>query len=213
MYLAIYDWPQTGKLYLPGLESKLDNAYLLSKDGKKKLKHYKENNWTIFNVPYEKPDSKISVIELKFKDNNIIIDNTQAVDPDMGISNLSVKFSKAENCQIRKSSWMEKFGEWKHKYCVSNLNKGGNVKWDVLIKEPGIYQVSLSVRGNGRYVWKVESDEGKFVQNQQGASSIFTQSSIGWINFEKSGKHTLTARLLGGGIADLSSISLVPVVF
>lgn len=213
LYLAIYDWPQTGKLYLPGLESKLDNAYLLSKDGKKKLKHYKENNWTIFNVPYEKPDSKISVIELKFKDNNIIIDNTQAVDPDMGISNLSVKFAKAENCQIRKSSWMEKFGEWKHKYCVSNLNKGGNVKWDVLIKEPGIYQVSLSVRGNGRYVWKVESDEGKFVQNQQGASSIFTQSSIGWINFEKSGKHTLTARLLGGGIADLSSISLVPVVF
>ena len=108
---------------------------------------------------------------------------------------------------------MEKFGEWKHKYCVSDLQQGGHITWDIHVKDPGIYQINLSVRGNGRYVWKVNSDEGESVQNQQGASSIFTQSSIGWLKFKQAGKHTLTVRLLDGGKADLESISLIPISF
>lgn len=212
LYLAVYEWPQTGKLYLPGLQSPIESVYLLSK-GKKKVKYIKEGDWTVFQIPYDKPDTKISVIEVNMKDENILVDNTQAIDPDMGISNLSVKFAKAENCKIYKSSWMEKFGEWKHKYCVSDLQQGGHITWDIHVKDPGIYQINLSVRGNGRYVWKVNSDEGESVQNQQGASSIFTQSSIGWLKFKQAGKHTLTVRLLDGGKADLESISLIPISF
>lgn len=108
---------------------------------------------------------------------------------------------------------MEKFGEWKHKYCISDLDKGGNVTWTVDVKNPGVYQVNLEVRGDGRYVWNLETDEPVVLQNQQGASSIFTESAIGWLRIDRAGKHEITVRLLDGCSADLSAISFIPLRF
>ena len=142
------------------------------------------------------------------------VDNTQALDPEIGTNELSVIFAEAKDCHVYKSSWMEKFGEWKHEYCVSNLNRGGKIIWTVDVKSPGTYQVELKVRGNGRVVWKVETDEGQMAQNQQSASSIFCKRPIGWIRFDKPGRHTITVNMPEGGKqADISSISMTPIYF
>lgn len=176
-----------------------------------KLKFSNEGTWTVVDLPTERPEKMLSVVEMKMASDSIVVDNTLAVDPDLGLKNLSVLFAKTDNCSIYKSGWMEKFGEWKHKDCVGDLDKGGVLTWTVDVKSPGVYDIKLQVRGNGRYVWKVETDENNFVQNQQRATSIFTDSPIGWLKFEKAGRHTLSVRLLEGGKADLTSVSIVPV--
>ena len=212
LYLVVYEWPENGVLYLPGLQSPIRSAYLLSGDKREKLEFKKESGWTLFEIPYKKPEKIMSVIELTVH-GDVAVDTVQAIDPEFGLTDLSVKFAEADNSHIYKSSWMEKFGEWKHKYCVSDLDQGGNVTWTVDVKNPGVYQVNLQVRGNGRYVWNIETDEHEVLQNQQGASSIFTESAIGWLRIKKTGRHKITVRLLEGGKADLSAITFKPVQF
>lgn len=212
LYLVVYEWPESGKLYVPGLKTEVKSVRLMrgEKSGGK-LKFSNEGTWTVVDLPTERPEKMLSVIEMKMASDSIVVDNTLAVDPDLGLKNLSVLFAKTDNCSIYKSGWMEKFGEWKHKDCVGDLDKGGVLTWTVDVKSPGVYDIKLQVRGNGRYVWKVETDENNFVQNQQRATSIFTDSPIGWLKFDKAGRHTLSVRLLEGGKADLTSVSIVPV--
>lgn len=213
LYLNVYEWPTSGKLYLPGLQTEIVSAGILGEKKKQRIKFEKEDNWTVFQVPLQKPDRMIAVIELEMKDSEIIVNNTLALDPETGINDLSVKFAKAANCHFYKSSWMEKFGEWKHVYCISDLNRKGNVAWNIEVKTPGVYQVDLKVRGKERPVWKVETDEGHIAQNQQSVSSAFQKRPIGWIRFDKPGIHTVTVCMPEGGQADLASISMTPINF
>lgn len=211
LYLNVYEWPVSGKLFLPGLQTNIRSANILSGKHKKRIKFNQEDNWTVFQIPVQKPDHLITVIELEMDSAEIIVDHTQSLDPEIGLKDLSVNFSQVNGCHIHKSSWMEKFGEWKHMYCVSDLNQTGKVNWTVQVKTPGVYHIGLKVRGNGRLVWKVETDEGHLVQNQQSASSIFCERSLGWIRFDKPGKHIITVSMPEGGQADLASISITPI--
>lgn len=214
LYLAVYEWPASGKLYLPGLQTEIASAGICNGNKIQRIKIVQEGSWTVLQIPFRKPDPIISVIELVMKGNEITVDNTQALDPEIGTNELSVIFAEAKDCHVYKLSWMEKFGEWKHEYCVSNLNRGGKIIWTVDVKSPGTYQVELKVRGNGRVVWKVETDEGQMAQNQQSASSIFCKRPIGWIRFDKPGRHTITVNMPEGGKqADISSISMTPIYF
>lgn len=210
LYLNVYEWPTSGKLYLPGLKTEITSAGILNGKKQQRIKYEKEGSWTVFDIPYRKPDPMITVIELVMKD-DVVVDTTQALDPEIGLKELSVKFATPTDCHVYKSSWMEKFGEWKHVYCVSDLNQGGRITWAIDVKEAGIYHIDLKVRGNKRIIWKIETDEGNMVQNEQSASSIFCERPMGWIRFEKPGKHLITVSMPEGGQADLASISFVPV--
>lgn len=210
LYLNVYEWPTSGKLYLPGLKTEITSAGILNGKKQQRIKFEKEGSWTVFDIPYREPDPMITVIELVMKD-DVVVDTTQALDPEIGLKELSVKFASPTDCHVYKSSWMEKFGEWKHVYCVSDLNQGGRITWTIDVKEAGIYHIDLKVRGNKRIIWKIETDEGNLVQNQQSASSIFCERPMGWIRFDKPGKHLITVSMPEGGQADLASISFVPV--
>lgn len=213
LYLAVYEWPASGQLYLPGLQTEIRTARILLGEKSKKVKFDKEGDWTVLQVPCRQPESLIPIIELQLQDSTVKVDNTQALDPEIGIRKLSVQFAQVTGCNIHKSSWMEKFGEWKHAACVSDLTPNGKVEWTIDVKETGIYQLSLEARGEGRCVWKAMTDEGKMVQNQQGVSSKFSECPMGWIRFDQPGKHTLSLTQLEGKPADLSSVSLIPVTF
>lgn len=210
LYLNVYEWPTSGKLYLPGLKTEIISAGILNGKKQQRIKYEKEGSWTVFDIPYRKPDPIITVIELVMKD-DVVVDTTQALDPEIGLKELSVKFATPTDCHVYKSSWMEKFGEWKHVYCVSDLNQGGRITWAIDVKEAGIYHIDLKVRGNKRIIWKIETDEGNMVQNEQSASSIFCERPMGWIRFDKPGKHLITVSMPEGGQADLASISFIPV--
>jgi alpha-L-fucosidase len=214
LYPAIFNWPATGKLYLPGFESEIASVKLLTGNNKStKLTFSKEGNWLIINIPYQAPDKMISVIEI-VPQGNIKIDNTLAVDPELGLT-LSAKSAKPDNCSITKKSWMEKFGEWKHIFQIGDWNEKSNATWEFVVKNPGRYLVELTCTGTGPRVWNVKSDEGKMLQNRQNASAIYHTQPIGWITFEKAGKHTLTFSIPEGERVNtsLSAIKISPVYF
>jgi alpha-L-fucosidase len=210
LYLAVFDWPSSGKLYLPGLESEIASIKLLTDTKPQKLTFAKEGKWTTINVPYSAPEKPVSVIEIALK-NDIKVDNSQSVDPEFGLT-LSAKFATPENGRIVTKSWMEKFGEWKRKQQLSDWHENTSLTWEFDIKTSGRYFIELTASGSGPVVWNIKTDEGHEIQNRQNTSTIYHTQPIGWIVFDKAGKHTVTVRIPEGERANVSlaAIKITP---
>ena len=110
---------------------------------------------------------------------------------------------------------MEKFGEWKHIYQVGDWKKESKITWECEVKTPGRYLVELTYSGNGPKVWKAETDEGVTIQNRQNSCSIYNTQPIGWILFNKAGKHIVTVSMPEDDRdnTSLSAIKITPVDF
>jgi alpha-L-fucosidase len=210
LYLTVFDWPSSGKLYLPGLESEIASVKLLTEGKPQKLSCVKEGKWTVISVPYAAPEKLVSVIEVSLK-GDIKVDNFHAVDPEYGLT-LSVKFSTPENGKVVNKGWMEKFGEWKRKNQIGDWTENTSTTWEFEIKTPGRYFFEITATGNSPRVWNIKSDEGREIQNRQNTSSIYHTQPVGWMEFDKAGKHTVTVRIPEGDRdnTSLANIKITP---
>lgn len=212
--LALYRWPATGKLYLPGVQNDVERVKLHG-DKHKKLGFKKENSWLVIELPFPAPDKLVNTIEVESRDGTgFKIDPCLSVDPEFGIE-ASAIFGKVHNGKVRKRYWMEKFGEWKTAHVIDGWQDDTAVTWDIAVKTPGLYLVSLEYAGKGRVVWTVEDADGQRIENEQGAVQAYETKPIGWMKFDKSGKQQLTVRLKEGDKAEtgLTSIKINPIIF
>ena len=213
MYLVVYEWPADGKLWLHGLKNPIKEARVQDGTRKNKLKYTTEGDWTCLEVPYKAPDDPVSVIDLTVV-GTPAADTADFVDPKIGLS-LSAMMATPEHCKVEKMAWMDsKFGEWKYAYGVKDWNKDARVTWECVIKDPGYYQIKLKYKGKDRKVWKISTDEGRFIQNQQNASEVYTTYPIGWVKFDRPGRHTLQVEMENGFKETcLIEITVTPVQF
>ena len=213
MHLVVYEWPTDGKLWLHGLKNPIKEARVPDGSRKNKLKYTVEGDWTCLEVPFKAPDDPVSVIDLTVV-GTPAADTAEFVDPKIGLRQ-SAMMARSENCSIVKMAWMDsKFGEWKYAYGVKDWNKDAHVTWDFVIKDPGYYQVELKYKGKDRKVWKISTDEGRFIQNQQNASEVYTTYPIGWIKFDRPGRHSLQVGMVSGfKDTNLIELAVTPVQF
>ncbi|MDO6802480.1 alpha-L-fucosidase [Wenyingzhuangia sp. 1_MG-2023] len=214
LFLSVFDWPQDGKLYLPGIDAKITSASLLSDNGSKKISFTKNKDWTIFDLPFKSSESLISVIEVKLetKTEKVKVDTTLGVYPNIDAL-LRVEFSEVQNAVESEIKWMEKFGEWKHANQVSEWNNDSKVTWTVNVQQPGYYYLDLNYKGNDRLVWKTVTDEGVRVQNQQAATEKYQFYNMGIIEFKTAGKHTISVSLVEGDpqTSSLKAVMIKPI--
>ncbi|WP_044302948.1 alpha-L-fucosidase [Rhodopirellula sallentina] len=210
VFLTVFDWPSSGKLFLPGLRTEIKSARLLNSTNASQLSFTRDNGWTVLDVPSVAPDKLASVIELELRDQPEV-DSTFAIDPNKG-TEIRAQFSTVTRAKIRKDRWMEKFGEWVCEYPVTQWKDGGRAEWEIDILVPGDYDVALSYTGVGRLVWAVDVVDGEHIQNQQNASHNYQEFPIGWIKFPAPGKYKIAVSCLEGNIesAELKSIRLTP---
>ena len=211
LFLSVFEWPDSGKLYLPGLKNGIESAQLLNGKESQSIAHSKSNAWTVFDLPARAPEKLVSVIEVQL-DGAPEVDATFGVDPNIGTLMLA-EFSTPEGAKIVKDRWMEKFGEWKCEYPVRKWTPGSKVVWEVEVLEAGDYNASLTYAGEGRIVWGVGIDGGEQIQNQQNSSHNYQEFPIGWINFPAPGKYKVAATCIEGNLeeAKLKALRLTPV--
>jgi alpha-L-fucosidase len=214
MFLTVFDWPQDGKLYLPGLKKKILSANLLKGTKNEKITFKNEQGWTVFNVPFQPADNPASVIELTF-DSAL---EPEDVDPTLGLSpntetRLLTVFADVKGAERKSISWMEKFGEWKHATQISKWTEGSSANWTVDVFQPGYYYIDLQYKGKGKLVWNISTDEGVVVQNQQAATEKYRDYPMGILEFEKAGKHTIRVSLVDGDseTSSLESVRIYPI--
>ncbi len=199
LYLSVADWPRNGKLYLPGLKTPIASAVV--RDGKSgessPVPFSQKSGWTVFDVPLARPDDPVAVVAVTLK-GAPEADPTHGLDPALPTS-LTTLFAEVAGAKKSARRWMEKFGEWKIAHIVSDWQKeGGKVTWDVDVFEPGVFRVDLNYAGKDRLVWVVETGEGARIQNQLGASHIYTPHTMGLLEFKKAGRHVVSVQLLSG---------------
>jgi len=209
--LCIYDWPLDGKLYVPGLKNKVSSVGLRSEGGVVPLDSQKKDDWFIIDLPSQRPERLVSIVTVVV-DQDININKTLSVDPIISTVFPVVFSEEAHDCKIEVKSWMEKFGEWKQIKQAQDWTKDSYVTWEIDIFEPGYNQVDLNYSGEGRMVWRVQSDRNNFVQNEQGSASIYNYFPMGLLKFDRSGKHTIKVSLINGSgeKASLHEIRFTP---
>ena len=208
--LVVFDWPQDGRLFLPGLKTKIKSAQLITAGKPVHVKWVQHGTWTELQVPHAPADHPASVIQ-------VTLSAAAAVDQTLGIypniaSTMLVEFASIANAEKKELRWMEKFGEWKHMTQAGNWEDGGSAVWTVDVATPGDYQVELTYKGEDRLVWRIVTDEGTKLQNNQNAASVYHTYPFGLLPFTKAGKHTLTVSLIDGkrDKASLSAIRISP---
>ena len=208
--LCVYNWPIDGKLSVPGLKNKIKEANLLTDEGPRKIKITTENGWTNFHLPVARPERLISVIEVETEGKPEVAEGF-GIDP-VFTTSVPVGFAKAENVKVEHKRWMEKFGEWKHISQAQDWTADSKLKWEFDVMQPGYYRVDLNYSGDGRMVWRVETEEGEMLQNEQNSSHVYNTYELGLIKFDKPGKHTVSVSFIEGknDKASLKSIEFTP---
>jgi len=64
LYLHVFDWPENGKLVVPGIYSDAVQSYLLADESKTNLKVERDQDALIISIPLKAPDQNNSVIVL-----------------------------------------------------------------------------------------------------------------------------------------------------
>jgi len=211
LFLSVFDWPASGKLYLPGLKTGIASVRLLKGGEGESLKHAAVGGWTVLELPPRAPDKLVSVIEVELA-GELKVDATFGIDPDVG-TELLTEFAEAKGATKAAKRWMEKFGEWKKVVRVHKWQPEGKAVWEVDVLKAGDYNASLTYSGEGRLVWGVDVVGGEHIQNQQNSSHNYQEFPIGWINFPKPGRYTISVSCLEGNLdtASLKAIRLTPV--
>jgi alpha-L-fucosidase len=212
--LVIFNWPPSGKLYVPGLRSRVVSVQMLIKGQVQPLPFSKQEGWLVIQTPEKAPEPLVQVIELEC-DGRPNADSTLAIDPEQ-TTNLDVLFAGTGGGAILKGDhWMEKFGEWKNAKRIVNWTAEGKASWTVDVVQPGYYQASLQYKGDSRLVWKIEVNPGTAIQNNQNATNAYAWYPIGWLQFTRPGRYSLSVSLVegNGNTASLAAMRLQPINF
>ena len=211
LFLSVFKWPTSGKLYLPGLKTGIKSAKLLRGEKSETLTHHTENGWTSFTLPPTAPEKLVSVIQVNLQ-GKPEADPCFGLDPEVP-TEIPADFASVTGATKKNKRWMEKFGEWKHCQQISQWKTGGSATWWVDVLKPGDYQIDLTYAGDNRLAWSVAVEGGEAIQNQQNASCNYQSFPMGWLNFPKPGRYKVSVACLDGNLdtASLKSISFNPV--
>ena len=198
--LVVFDPPKDGYLYLPGLDAPVKSASFL-KNGKQIAVVVEGIGKSVrVKLPDGCDDSLALVIQVELA-RGAKVDPTIAIHPNTNNVVLA-HFAEATGAVKEKVSWMEKFGEWKHATQISRWTPTGVARWSVNVLEAGPYKVALKYRGKAgtktRAVWKITTDEGGIIQNQQAATPQYQSYPMGVLAVKTPGKHRIEVSLVEG---------------
>jgi alpha-L-fucosidase len=208
--LVVFDWPADGRLLLPGLQSEIAAAGVVFGEKLQPIRWTSSGTWTELQIPPARPDRPASVVAVKLKDKPKV-DPTLGIPPN-GPAALLVEFAEVTGAEKKRRNWMEKFGEWKFASQVGKWSDTGKAVWTVDVCEAGDYRLELTYRGEGRLAWRIETDEGVKLQNQQNSSPVYHAYPLGLLTFNKPGMHTIAVSLIDGNRekASLEAVRLSP---
>ncbi len=210
VYLFVRSWPKDGKLSLPGLKNVVKSAYFLI-DKSVKLSLRQTGGTTYINLPLNPPDNPISVVVLE-------TEGIPVVDPPVMVQDSSGKLILDYLTAITHGKAKTRFSVNLKFHITKWTEPEDAVDWIVQVTKPGIFKVNISYAAN-------KEDAGKPFEITDGSSSIkttvlsagdyqFHEFPVGYFNFPKPGKYTLTIRPLSSGdsyLMYMKSLTLLPV--
>ena len=210
--LVVFNAPADGYIYLPGLSTAVQSAKVVNQGKTYKVKTEVVGQAVRVQLPEGVHDPVGFVVEVKLK-GAAVVDQTVALHPNTS-NEVLAHFAEAVGCEKGRVGWMEKFGEWKHVQQVAKWTPAGVARWTVNVLEAGHYDVALRYRGKlaekSKAVWKITTDDGAMLQNQQSMTTQYQFYPMGVMEFKTTGKHVIEVSLVEGEptLTSLEAISL-----
>jgi len=211
LFLHVFDWPQDGKLAVPGLQNDIDAAYILTDLRKAPLPVERLGDMTTLTLPAKAFDSADTVIVLEIKGSPQVVPQPIKPQPD-GTILLKAIEADYHGSRIRYEEETDKdcIGAW--------TEQTDSVSWFFDAPQPGTYSVELTYacdKGLGGSEFEIVLDgetlRGKV--EETGAWTKFVTVSAGTLTLPEAAKPTLTVapiKLAKGALMNLRSVVLKP---
>ena len=158
LYLHVFDWPQNGKLLVPGLKNKVNKTCFLI-DKQKPLKTSRVGDNIIVEVGDNAPDKNDTVVLLEIV-GTPDVDRTRVLMNNYNNVLESFEGTTTGRAQLVSHGWMEGFGDWYYADFISRWSRPEDkVKWEFKAPEAGRYKIEVA------YSTDEEPDNNKFVVN------------------------------------------------
>ncbi len=194
LYLHVFNWPQDGKLVVPGLKNDVANAYVLGDPAKKSLTFERGEKGVTLAVPPAAPDPISSTIALKVK-GPVVVDPSLITQDYDGSVALPANEAHLHGGGIKFESGHERncIGFW--------TNPGDWADWQFEIAKPGRFEVTAEVAGPEKA--SLEVSVGKSATKGAAAATgdygKFKLARLGVVEIPTAGKTTLTVRPVKAG--------------
>ena len=192
LYLHVFDWPEDGRLFVPGLKSKVEQAYLM--DGWQGLKTEQTESGVVVSLPDQAPDEIVSVVVVKVS-GALLVEKVLVSGPQDGALVLTADTAFIHNnegsrdVRLQRHDGIPHLGYW--------TDARAWVEWSFTIDRPGDYGISA----------EMAIDEAKscfriVLPGQQQTIEVFStggydkyeQKSLGTIRLSRAGDSTLQIR-------------------
>jgi alpha-L-fucosidase len=189
----VFDWPEDGELFVPGLKNRVEQAYLLA--DRTSLEPRRQDEGVIVSLPAASPDPINSVVVLKV-DGALDIESRLPTSGDDGSLVLSADAAYIHNNEGSRQARVQQredtpnnIGYW--------TDANAWVEWSFQVDQPGQYEIlaELAVEQE-RSRFHIESaGQQKSVEVlSTGSYYRYVKKSLGTIRIDQAGKHTLSIR-------------------
>lgn len=212
LYLCVQEWPEDGKLRVPGLTSDVRGAWLLSDKSMPNLVYSREGDDVVVSVPAVMPNQDATVIVLDIAGEPIVVAQRIKAQPD-GAINLHAREAdvNGHGARYEHGNGKDNIGSW--------MNERDVVSWDVVVSKPGRYKVSLEyacepATVGAEYKVVVGSSSAKGKVENTGSWTAFKTVEVGEIEIASAGNAKVLVEPLskpGYAVMNLKSVKLTPV--
>ena len=210
LYLHVFDWPTDGQLVVPGLQSKVEKAYLLADSNKNALTVTRSGDNVAITLPTEALDPIDTVVVLKIDGEPVVVEPAVA-QADDGTATLHARDALAHGHAIRYETGggKDNIGFW--------INPADWVSWNLKVTQPGTFDIEITsacpdASAGSKYTVEVDNQKLSGEVPGTGDWTAFKQYTLGKVKLDE-GRHTLTVKaenLVREGVMNLQSIVLKP---
>jgi alpha-L-fucosidase len=135
IFLHVFDWPQDGKLVVPGLKNKVLRAYLLST--RKAVSLTRNGDDVVLSLPTHAPDKVDSVVALRIVGAPDVLPFAIMQSADRSLTLRAVEANlHGETLRYEEGYGKDNIGYW--------TNAKDWVSWDIEVKQPGTFDVVIT---------------------------------------------------------------------
>jgi len=211
LYLHVFDWPEDGRLVVPGLLSEVKGAYLLADSQKRALQVTRRGESVEVAVPAKAPDpvDTVVVIEIEGEPKVTLPAVEQAANRTFTLLARDA-LTHGEHIRYESGNGKDNIGFW--------TDPKDWVEWIVRVETPGEFEVEVTYActepAGSRYRLEIADQKLEATVKATGSWTSFQSVELGRVTLPE-GRHKLAVRAenkVGEGVMNLKSIVLRPVV-
>ena len=192
LYLHVFNWPDNGKLLVPGLRNAVESASVLA-DGTKLTAESSPEGVTL-SVPATAPDKVSSTLVLKIKGTPDIEIQPLSQDPDGSLTLAAGDaICHGEDIKLESAHGGGNIGYW--------IKSSDWIEWQFKVNKPGKFDVTaeIAATGSGSFEISLGDQKLKGTAPKTGDYNKYQKVKLGTIEFPAAGKTSLAVKAVKEG--------------